>query len=149
MLRLADQFLWRKARIEKRRKQLKRSFELQDSDLASQVAECKIALEKIFDEFGPVRTMNGSVERAKGWTSHRDDDVLIEWALENRPALVDYRLPQTALLAAGAKWADGQMILEGEIVPGISRARSEGVSISVAVANEESYFEADDEHEAA
>lgn len=145
-LEATERLLRTVARIGSQRRQLKRSFELADTRLKLADAEARQGLQAIVDAHGPVWTVRGSVSWSKGWTAQTDDDALVAWAQDARPGLVKATVTQKALTEAGARWDGPRMVLEGEVVQGMSRERSKGISVSLT--NDDSADYDDEEVEA-
>jgi hypothetical protein len=137
----AERLLRDYARAKAQRRQLKRSFELTDDRLRLAETTAKLGLEAIVAEHGPVFTVRGNVTYSKGWTVTPDDEALLKWATEARPGLVKQSVTQTALKEAGAKWDGARMVLEGEYVPGLTRERSAGISVSLNTDSEPADFD--------
>lgn len=127
----ATRVLRRLASLQRRRKQLKRSFEAFDTDLAQQVTECHTAADAILERYGPIQTVAGRIQRSTGWTSSIDQDVVLKWARGNRPGVVKETVSVTGLTESGCVWAGGQMVApDGQIIPGVTRERSTGASLT-------------------
>jgi hypothetical protein len=130
-LEATERLLRTVARVGAQRRQLKRSFDLADTKLRTADNEARQGLQAIVDAHGPVFTVRGSVTWSKGWTAETDDEMLLAWAQDARPGLVKQTVTQAALKEAGAKWNGGRMVLEGDVVQGMSRERSKGISVSL------------------
>lgn len=129
----AHRLLRRLARAQATKRSLKRSYDLQKADLDQAEADARAGLAALVERYGPITTVAGTAGPSKGWTTERDDAVLIEWLeANNREALVKRSVSMAELEAAGGKWAKDVFLLEGEALPGITRARSEGISVSLA-----------------
>ena len=127
----ATKTLRRLASLSRRRKQLKQSFETLDRELAANQAEMRAAAKALLGRFGPIQTVAGRIGRPTGYTQHVDDEQLLVWARENRPGVVKESVSTAALIESGCTWVGLQMVApDGQIVWGVRRQRSEGVSLT-------------------
>lgn len=127
-----EKLLRAKARTATKRRQLKRSFEALDDSYKLHETGVRLALQAIYDRYGPVTTVSGSISRPNGWTQQKDDEVLLAWLREHRPGVIKETVSEQALKEAGFAWKRDRMVTDtGEVLPGMERVRSEGVSISL------------------
>ncbi len=128
LLAMADDLATAKARLGRLQRDNKAAISYREGrieEARQRVAAIERAIAAIMTEVGRHRleTDYGTLELKTSWSTAVDKPLLLKFAKEACPDLVKTveSITLAALEEAGAIWNDGNLTLDGEIVPGVER----------------------------
>lgn len=131
-----SRLLRQQAGVARRRRDLKASFEAQDSELRISENALKVAAMELLDQTdrNAITVVEGEIRRATSTTTVVRDVELRPWLEANKPDLLraEVKLPTVASLSEAGMWMGGKFFIDGEEVPGVGQLETTVAKLTIS-----------------